>query len=116
MTITSLLLLSSLLAAPLAATDTAQPAPAANETVQFATADALAAQTAGDQQFFTQFAPQPKADLAGESDGVCYKIRAFIFKLEDDRPPEYTGSTTCGPRQARTKDAVWPKARLVPAE
>jgi len=113
---TSLLLLSSLLAAPLAATDTVQPAPAANQAVQFATADVRAAQTAGDQQFLTQLVPQQKADLAGESDGVCYKIRAFIFKLDDDRPPEYTGSTTCGPRQAHTKNAVWPKARLVPAE
>ena len=116
MTITSLLLLSSLLAAPLAATDTVQPAPAANETVQFATADVLAAQTTGDQQFLTQLVPQRRADLAGESDGVCYKIRAFIFKLDDDRPPEFTGSTTCGPRQSHMKNAAWPRARLVPAE
>jgi len=109
-------LLSSLLAAPLAATDTAPPAPAANQTVQLATADVLAAQTAGDQQFLTQLVPQQKAALAGESDGVCYKIRAFIFKLDDDRPPEFAGSTTCVPRQSHVKNAVWPKARLVPAE
>jgi len=116
MTVTGLLLLSSLLAAPLAATDTVQRARAANETVQLATADVLAAQTAGDQPFLTQLVPQQKADLASESDGICYKIRAFIFKLDDDRPPEYTGSTTCVPRQSHVKNAVWPKARLVPSE
>ena len=116
MTMTSLLLLSSLLAAPLAATDTVHPAPAANETVQLATANVLAGQTAGDQQILTQLVPQQKADLTGESDGVCYKIHAFLFKLDDDRPPEFTGSTTCVPRQSHMKNAVRPKARLVPAE
>jgi hypothetical protein len=46
---------------------------------------------------------------------VCYKIRAYIFKRDDDHAPELVGSTTCGPRKAQTKDAAWPKAKLVPA-
>jgi hypothetical protein len=116
MTVTSLLLLSSLLAAPLAATDTAQTALAANQAVQIATANVFAAQTAGDRRFLTQLVPQQSADFAGESNGICYKIRAYIFKRNDDRAPEFTGSTTCGPRQPHAKNVVWPKARLVPAD
>jgi hypothetical protein len=50
------------------------------------------------------------------SDDVCYKIRAYIFKRDDDHAPELVGSTTCGPRKAHTKDAAWPKAKLVPAK
>ncbi|MGB7554684.1 MAG: hypothetical protein WBM04_09935 [Candidatus Korobacteraceae bacterium] len=54
--------------------------------------------------------------LATDDDGTCYKIRAYIFKRDDDHAPEFVRSTTCGPRQPRTKDAAWPKARLVPAD
>lgn len=50
------------------------------------------------------------------SDSICYKIRAYIFKQDDDHTPELKGSTTCGPRQARAKEVAWPKARLVPAK
>jgi hypothetical protein len=53
--------------------------------------------------------------LADSSDGTCYRIRAYIFKRDDDHAPEFVRSTTCGPGQPRTKDAVWPKARVVPA-
>ncbi|HME31821.1 MAG TPA: hypothetical protein VKG65_03630 [Terriglobales bacterium] len=98
MTVTSLLLLSSLLAAPLAATQAA---------------DALASQAAGAQQLPT---PEQREDFSGEPDGICYKIRAYIFKRDDDRAPELAGSTTCGPRQPHAKNAVWPKGRLVPAD
>jgi hypothetical protein len=47
--------------------------------------------------------------------GICYKIRAYIFKRDDDHAPQLLRSTTCGPGQPRAKDAVWPKARIVPA-
>ncbi len=49
-------------------------------------------------------------------DGICYKIRAYIFKRDDDHPPQYVRSTTCGPAQPRAKNAEWPKARVVPAD
>lgn len=52
---------------------------------------------------------------AGEGEGICYKIRAYIFKRDDDHAPQFVRSTTCGPRQPQAKDAVWPKARMVPA-
>lgn len=55
-------------------------------------------------------------DELGESGGICYKIRAYIFKRDDDHAPELIGSSTCGPRQAQLKDAGWPQPRLVPAD
>lgn len=53
--------------------------------------------------------------LADSNEGICYKIRAYIFKRDDDHAPQFLRSTTCGPGQPRAKDAVWPKARIVPA-
>ncbi len=50
-----------------------------------------------------------------QSDDVCYRIRAYIFKRDDDHAPEFVRSTTCGPRKPHTKDATWPDAKLVPA-
>jgi hypothetical protein len=52
---------------------------------------------------------------AGTGEGICYKIRAYIFKRDDDHAPRFVRSATCGPRQPQAKDAVWPKARIVPA-
>lgn len=52
---------------------------------------------------------------ADAGEGICYKIRAYIFKRDDDHAPQFVRSTTCGPSQPRSKDAVWPKAKLVPA-
>jgi hypothetical protein len=52
---------------------------------------------------------------AGASEEICYKIRAYIFRRDDDHAPQFVRSTTCGPGQPRAKDAVWPKARIVPA-
>jgi len=49
------------------------------------------------------------------SDDVCYKIRAYIFKRDDDHAPEFVRSTTCGPRRPHTKNVDGPKAKLVPA-
>ena len=60
--------------------------------------------------------PGQQADLAlPSSDDVCYKIRAYIFKRDDDHAPEFVRSTTCGPRRPHEKNAAWPKAKLVPA-
>jgi len=55
-------------------------------------------------------------DELGESGGICYKIRAYIFRRDDDHAPELIGSSTCGPRQAQFKDAGRPQPRLVPAD
>jgi hypothetical protein len=54
--------------------------------------------------------------LAANNEGTCYKIRAYIFKRDDDHAPQFVRSTTCGPGQPHAKDAVWPKARMVPAD
>jgi hypothetical protein len=62
-------------------------------------------------------ATESRNDVARASadEGICYKIRAYIFKRDDDHAPQFVRSTTCGPSQPRAKDAVWPKARMVPA-
>jgi len=112
MTATSLLLLSSLLAAPLVATDTAQPTSSA---VQVQATDLSAAPIASGQHL-QLLTPEQKALFAAKPDDICYKIRAYIFKRDDDHAPELAGSTTCGPRQPRAQNALWPKARLVPAD
>jgi len=107
-----LLLLASLLAVPLVATDAAQPAltatpaPAADQTTQWTY----------EQPRFAWVTPTPKADSAVDADGICYKIRAYIFNRDDDHAPELKGSTTCVANQPRAKTVVWPKARLVPAD
>lgn len=46
---------------------------------------------------------------------ICYKIRAYIFKRDDDHAPEMVRSTTCGPRVPHTKNITGPPAKLVPA-
>jgi hypothetical protein len=51
--------------------------------------------------------------LAG-GDDICYRIRAYIFKRDDDHAPKFVGSTTCGPRQPRARSAVAPKAHFEP--
>lgn len=45
-------------------------------------------------------------------DDICYRIRAYIFKRDDDHPPKLVGSTTCGPRQPRARSAALPGAHL----
>ncbi len=113
MTLASLLLLSMIMGAPL--DRTAQPAqtPGAAPAV-------LAVQNAPVLPE-NGFAPQVTSQEPGRdpaqamSNDICYKIRAYIFKRDDDHAPEFVRSTTCGPRQPHTKAAVWPKAKLVPA-
>jgi hypothetical protein len=63
-------------------------------------------------------ATESRNDIARASanEGICYKIRAYIFRRDDDHAPQFVRSTTCGPGQPRAKDAVWPKARMVPAD
>ncbi len=48
--------------------------------------------------------PSPD-QLAGSSDDVCYRIRAYIFKRDDDHVPKLVGSTTCGPRRPHARNA-----------
>ena len=67
-----------------------------------------------DSRNVTSFQFTPPAPLAGSED-ICYRIRAYMFRRDDDHAPEYVGSTTCGPRNAHTKKVQWPKAKLVPA-
>ena len=113
MGLTSLLLLASLLTAPLAAADTLQ---GASSSAQVRAAEDLAAEVATAKDEAGQFAFARKGDdIATDADGICYKIRAYIFKRDDDHAPELTGTTTCGPKQPRAKDVVSPGARLVPA-
>lgn len=59
---------------------------------------------------------QAQSFAMGPGDDICYRIRAYIFKRDDDHAPEFVRSTTCGPRAARPKDAKWPDAKLVPAK
>jgi hypothetical protein len=70
-----------------------------------------------EQQLPLAVAESPNGyNLNGGDDGICYKIRAYIFKPDDDHAPQFVKSTTCGPRQAHAENAVWPKDRIVPAK
>ena len=109
MRIVSLLLFGlMLLAVPVVAANTAQPATPTPQT-----AEVRAAPLVATQPLLTQ---ESKADFSADGDDICYKIRAYIFKRDDDHAPQLAGTTTCGPRQPRAKDVQWPKARLVPAD
>ena len=59
---------------------------------------------------------QPQSFEIDANDDICYRIRAYIFKRDDDHAPELVRSTTCGPRRPHTKNAKWPEAKLVPAQ
>lgn len=41
--------------------------------------------------------------LSAPNEGICYKIRAYIFKRDDDHAPRFVRSTTCLPRPATRK-------------
>jgi len=62
-----------------------------------------------------QLKPDSEAGPMAEGQ-VCYRIRAYIFKRDNDHAPELKSSTTCGPRQPRAKDIRTPDARLLPAQ
>ena len=116
MSFTSLLLLSMLLAAPL---DRAAQPPQSPATIPVP----LAAQSTSILPPPNSVLPEPpqttkkpgEKTLQGDSGNICYKIHAFIFRRDDDHAPEFVRDTTCGPRQPHTKAALWPKAKLVPA-
>jgi hypothetical protein len=68
-------------------------------------------------QSFQLSPSQPVADqMEAPSGDVCYKIRAYIFKRDDDHAPVLVRTTTCGPNKPHARDAVWPKATAVPAD
>jgi len=117
MLLTSLLLLSMVMAAPLdraaQTTPSVEPAPA---VVSAQNSPLLEKTGAPPQSFRSTPAEPPTEGTPMMSDDVCYKIRAYIFKRDDDHAPELVRSTTCGPRQPHAKDAIWPKAKLVPAK
>jgi hypothetical protein len=110
------LLLSLVLSAP--ADRAAQPAQPAEPSAMVATAENLQSlNESGEPQSFELTPADTPDDIAlAPSDDVCYKIRAYIFKRDDDHAPELVGSTTCGPRKAQAKDAAWTKAKLVPGK
>lgn len=62
----------------------------------------------------TPASPRDDAAVLPPND-ICYKIRAYIFKRDDDHAPEMVRSTTCGPRKPHTKNIAEPPAQLVPA-
>ena len=62
----------------------------------------------------TPVSPRDDAAVLPYGD-ICYKIRAYIFKRDDDHAPEMVRSTTCGPRIPHQKNITGPKAKLVPA-
>jgi hypothetical protein len=114
MRLQSLLLLATVFAAaPLVAKNPVPP-DSAPATVQ--RGDAAELEVTTTQQPVALPTAQVKEDSTAESDGICYKIRAYIFKSDDDHAPQLKGSTTCGPRQPRAMGVVWPNARLVPAQ
>jgi hypothetical protein len=76
----------------------------------------LNSQMAASGQLPLAVTESPNDIALAANQGICYKIRAYIFRRDDDHAPQFVRSTTCGPRQPRAKDAVWPKGRLVPAD
>ena len=112
---TSLLLLVTVLLATAAVagaqSQTSQPAPMIASAESLPTLD-----SSSSSQSFQLTPANPSDDGAIlPSDDVCYKIRAYIFKRDDDHAPEFVRSTTCGPRRPHTKNIGLPKAKLVPA-
>ena len=108
-----LFVLAILLTVPLFAAPAEQPAPETNWPAWSSDGMALPPQMEG-----WSSAPTPRFDFeaSDSTTGVCYKIRAYIFKADDDHAPEMKGSTTCQPRQAHLKAVIRPKARVVPAD
>jgi len=125
MSLTSLLLLSMVLAAP--ADSAVQSTPVSQAGAMVAVGDSRPSLDFAQQAFdgtppspqdfeVTPTATNDNAVLAPSDDHVCYKIRAFIFKRDDDHAPQFVRSTTCPPVRPHTKNVDWPKAKLVPAK
>jgi len=116
MPLTSLLLLSMIMSAGVATA--AQPAQSVASAPMVASVEnPPLLDGSGDAQPFQLTPTEPRANNGLSPSGdICYKIRAYIFRRDDDHAPEFVRSTTCGPLKPRAKDAAWPKARLVPAD
>lgn len=109
----SLLVLALILSVPAVASNSAD---ASRESTS-STSDQASVPTADVTQSFEVSAPRgAQDDIVAPADDVCYRIRAYIFKRDDDHAPEFVRSTTCGPRRPHTKGIAWPKAKLVPAK
>jgi hypothetical protein len=74
-----------------------------------------AADGSASTQSFQITPTSPRDDGAVLPNDICYKIRAYIFKRDDDHAPEMVRSTTCGPRTPHQKNITGAPAKLVPA-
>jgi hypothetical protein len=106
---TSLLLLSFIVSAPVV-----------NQGVQPAVSAPLAAsaetpEIVSPQSFLIKPASTNDDNSFTPSDDVCYKIRAYVFKRDDDHAPGLVRSTTCQPSKTHLDKAEWPEARIAPA-
>lgn len=108
----SLLLLSAVLSTAAAAQPN-HPAPASAPVEANLSAENVGF---GTQSFQLTAPPSGDHNSLQSPDDICYRIRAYIFKRDDDHAPELVRSTTCGPRKAHNKEIVWPKAKFVPAQ
>lgn len=112
---TSLLLLSLLIGLSAVLAEAQATSPKSASTIASVGSAALPAQVATAHSLPIARAGDGNIDAASSEDDICYKIRAYIFKRDDDHAPEFVRSTTCGPRTPHTKNAAWPQAKLVPA-
>jgi len=112
---TSLLLLAIVLFATAAVAGAQSTSSAAAPMIATAESFSSLNQSGASQSF--QLTPAPPLDDGAilPSDDVCYRIRAYIFKRDDDHAPEFVRSTTCGPRRPHAKNVGGPKAKIVPA-
>jgi hypothetical protein len=109
----SLLVLSILLLSAAAFAGTQSSNSQAGDPVLVASNSVASAPSQDVQNFQLR---QPQSFEIGADDDICYRIRAYIFKRDDDHAPVFVRSTTCGPSKPHTKDAKWPDAKLVPAK
>lgn len=95
-----------LLAVVLSATPATQPAspPQAN----ISTDTQAATDPVEGSSSYDQLQVRPNAD-------ICYKIRAYIFKRDDDHAPRMVGSTTCPSQRPRTRSTDGFVPHLEPA-
>ena len=113
---TSLLLLSVLIGFSTVAAEAQARSAEAPPTIATLGSFPSLSQSGASQSF--QLTPADTRDngISPWNDDICYKIRAYIFKRDDDHAPEFVRSTTCRPRKPREKNATWPHAKLVPAK
>jgi hypothetical protein len=111
-----LLLLSILLTGPAVLLHGVEPAspgvqpkppqiasPSATESLAYSQSQAEQSES------FDKMEIRPAAD-------ICYRIRAYIFRRDDDHAPKLVGSTTCGPIRPQTHNTKGFVPLLVPAD